>query len=112
MLCRLSLTDTRMQNSDQDSSSLRQSLIILALIVAGETAFFLPFVLPRVFRPTLLDVLDLTNLELGIAFSVYGVVAMLAYFPGGLLADRFPMCLPMCSPMCSQIPTDMYPNSF
>lgn len=79
-----------MQNSDQDSSSLRQSLIILALIVAGETAFFLPFVLPRVFRPTLLDVLDLTNLELGIAFSVYGVVAMLAYFPGGLLADRFP----------------------
>jgi MFS family permease len=58
--------------------------------VAGETVFFLPFVLPRVFRPTLLDVFQLTNLELGIAFSVYGVVAMLAYFPGGPLADRFP----------------------
>ena len=78
-----------MQNLDRDSSSIRRSITILALIVAGEAVFFLPFVLPRVFRPTLLDVFHLTNLELGIAFSVYGVVAMLAYFPGGPLADRF-----------------------
>ena len=62
---------------------------MLALIVAGEAVFFLPFVLPRIFRPTLLDVFHLTNLQLGIAFSVYGVVAMLAYFPGGPLADRY-----------------------
>ena len=53
---------------------------MLALIVAGEAVFFLPFVLPRVFRPTLLEVFQLTNLQLGIAFSVYGAVAMLAYF--------------------------------
>ncbi len=69
--------------------SIRRFITIFALIVAGEAAFFLPFVLPRVFRPTLLDVFDLTNLELGLAFSVYGVLAMLAYFPGGPLADRF-----------------------
>lgn len=62
---------------------------MLALIVAGEAVFFLPFVLPRIFRPTLLDVFDLNNLELGLAFSIYGVVAMAAYFPGGPLADRF-----------------------
>ena len=62
---------------------------MLALIVAGEAIFFLPFVLPRIFRPTMLEVFDLTNLQLGIAFSIYGVVAMLAYFPGGPLADRF-----------------------
>ena len=62
---------------------------MLALIVAGEAVFFLPFVLPRIFRPTLLDVFHLTNFQLGIAFSVYGVVAMLAYFPGGPLADRY-----------------------
>lgn len=61
---------------------------MLALITAGEAAFFLPFVLARVFRPTLLDVFGLTNLQLGIAFSVYGTVAMLAYFFGGPLADR------------------------
>ena len=62
---------------------------MLALVVAGEAVFFLPFVLPRVFRPTLLEVFQLSNLQLGIAFSVYGVVAMMAYFPGGPLADRF-----------------------
>jgi sugar phosphate permease len=60
-----------------------------ALIAAGEMVFALPFVVARVFRPTLLDVFGLSNLQLGTAFSVYGVVAMASYFPGGPLADRF-----------------------
>ena len=51
--------------------------------------FFLPFLLPRVFRPTVLEVFQITNLELGTAFGVYGAVAMLAYISGGPLADRF-----------------------
>lgn len=46
--------------------------------------------LARIFRPTLLDVFGLTNLELGSAFSAYGIVAMVSYFAGGPLADRFP----------------------
>jgi len=46
--------------------------------------------LPRVFRPTLLDVFGITNLELGAAYSVYGVVAMAAYLFGGPIADRYP----------------------
>ena len=58
-------------------------------MTAGEAAFLLPFVLPRIFRPALLDVFGLTNFELGTAFSVYGVVAVGAYFFGGPLADRF-----------------------
>ena len=80
---------TRVKNVDSESSHVRRSIAMLALIVAGEAVFFLPFVLPRVFRPTLLEVFQLTNLQLGIAFSVYGAVAMLAYFLGGPLADRF-----------------------
>lgn len=68
---------------------LRRGIAMLALVVAGESIFFLPFVLARVFRPTLLDVFGLTNLELGTAFAAYGVVAMVAYFAGGPLADRF-----------------------
>lgn len=68
---------------------MRRGLILLALIAAGEAVFFLPFVLARVFRPTMLDVFGITNLELGTAFSLYGVVAMAAYFAGGPLADRF-----------------------
>lgn len=67
----------------------RRALSIASLIVAGESAFLLPFVLARVFRPTLLDVFGLTNLELGTAYFVYGIVAMAAYFLGGPLADRF-----------------------
>ena len=67
-----------------------RALAMLALILAGEAIFLLPFVLVRVFRPTVLAVFDLTNLELGLIFSSYGVVAMLAYFFGGPLADRFP----------------------
>lgn len=78
-----------MKSLDWESSRVRRSVAMLALIVAGEAVFFLPFVLPRVFRPTLLEVFQLTNLQLGLAFSVYGVVAMVAYFLGGPLADRF-----------------------
>ena len=68
---------------------VKRVLTMLALIVSGEAIFSLPFVVARVFRPTLLDTFQITNLELGTAFSLYGIVAMLSYFPGGALADRF-----------------------
>ncbi len=32
---------------------------------------------------------DLTNLELGLCFSVYGITALISYLFGGVLADRF-----------------------
>ena len=63
--------------------------IIFLLILAGEAVFILPFVLTRVFRSTVLDVFNLSNLELGTAQSVYGIVAVLTYILGGPLADRF-----------------------
>ncbi|MEL6654696.1 MAG: MFS transporter, partial [Bacteroidota bacterium] len=59
------------------------------LVAAGECVFLLPFVVARIFRPTFLDVFQLSNFELGSAFSLYGVVAIAAYFFGGPLADRF-----------------------
>ena len=70
-------------------SPRRRIISLSVIVVSGEAIFLLPFVVPRVFRPTLLDVFQITNLELGTAFSLYGVVAMLSYFPGGPLADRF-----------------------
>lgn len=66
-----------------------RSLTLLSLILAGEIIFFLPFVLARIFRPTLLAVFEITNTELGTYFSVYGFVAMVSYIFGGPLADRF-----------------------
>jgi len=62
---------------------------MFSLIVAGETVFALPFLVTRYFRPTFLEVFGFTNTDLGKAMAAYGVVAMLAYFPGGPLADRF-----------------------
>ena len=62
---------------------------MLGLILAGEAVFALPFHVARFFRPTVLEVFSLSATELGAAQGVYGVMAMLAYFPGGPLADRF-----------------------
>ena len=63
---------------------------LLALIIlTGELIYFLPFGLARVFRPTLLEVLDLSNREFGKAISFYGIIATISYFPGGLMADLF-----------------------
>jgi len=68
----------------------KRFLSLISLIIAGESIFFLPFVLARIFRPSLLVVFNITNTELGTYFSIYGIVAMLSYFFGGPLADRFP----------------------
>ncbi|MGB5492083.1 MAG: MFS transporter [Woeseiaceae bacterium] len=59
------------------------------LVFAGEIIFGLPFHTARFFRPTLLEAFEFTNTQLGDVFAVYGVMAMVAYFPGGMLADRF-----------------------
>lgn len=67
-----------------------RTITLVTLIIAAEAAFFLPFVIPRVFRPTLLDGFQISNTELGLWFSVYGIVAMISYLFGGVLADRFP----------------------
>lgn len=63
---------------------------LLLVILAGESVFILPFVLSRVFRPTVLDAFGLDNVQLGLCFSVYGVVALVSYLFGGPLADKYP----------------------
>ena len=62
---------------------------LVLLVIAGEVIFALPFHVPRYFRPSLLESLSITNTQLGDAFAIYGITALLCYFPGGWLADRF-----------------------
>ena len=50
--------------------------------------FSLPFHVARFFRPTFLSTFELNNAQLGDVFAFYGIMAMLSYFPGGLIADR------------------------
>ena len=72
-----------------DHAGRTRAAAMLALVVAGELIFSLPFHVPRYFRPSTLAAFGLSNAQLGDIFAVYGVTAMLAYVPGGLLADRF-----------------------
>ena len=62
----------------------------MLLILAGEAVFILPFVLARIFRPTFLEVFQLSNTELGACFSTYGIVAFFSYLFGGTIADKYP----------------------
>jgi sugar phosphate permease len=71
------------------SAMLSRFFLMLTLVFAGEIVFLLPFHTTRFFRPTLLEAYGLSNTQLGDVFAVYGVMAMIAYFPGGALADRF-----------------------
>jgi nitrate/nitrite transporter NarK len=62
---------------------------MFTLIFAGEMIFSLPFHIARFFRPSMLIAFNLNNTQLGDIFFFYGLMAMIAYFPGGIIADRF-----------------------
>ncbi len=78
-----------MNQKFSDKWSVNRWIIIFCLVFAGEIIFSLPFHVARFFRPTLLDVFGLSNTELGDVLAVYGIAAMISYFPGGPIADRF-----------------------
>jgi predicted MFS family arabinose efflux permease len=68
---------------------MHRIFFMLTLILAGELIFGLPFHTTRFFRPTFLEVFGFSNTQLGDVFAVYGITAMLAYFPGGVIADHY-----------------------
>ncbi len=72
------------------NSGVSRAIALVSLIVAAEAIFALPYNVARYFRPTFLLAFNLDNTQLGLLQSAYGIVAMLAYFPGGPIADLFP----------------------
>jgi MFS family permease len=68
---------------------MHRFVFMLTLVLAGELIFGLPFHTTRFFRPTFLEVFGFSNTQLGDVFAVYGITAMLAYFPGGVIADHY-----------------------
>ncbi len=91
---------------------LHRIVYITALIIAGEAVFALPFHVARFFRPTVLEVFGLTATELGAAQAMYGIAAMLSYFPGGPLADRFPARKLLAASLWSTACGGLYMASF
>jgi sugar phosphate permease len=68
---------------------MHRFVFMLTLVLAGELIFGLPFHTTRFFRPTFLEVFGFSNTQLGDVFVVYGITAMLSYFPGGVIADHY-----------------------
>jgi sugar phosphate permease len=68
-------------------SFVRRWLVMTVLSFSGGIIFLLPFLREIYYRP-MAEALSLTNTELGVLMSVFGFTSMIAYFPGGWLADR------------------------
>jgi len=68
-------------------STLRRWMIMLCLCLSGGVIYLLPF-LREIYYLPMQEALQLTNTQLGVLMSVFGVTAMISYFPGGWLADR------------------------
>lgn len=73
----------------EQRTRLQDFTFLLGLIIAGEAAFTLRYSSLRVMEHAALDVFGLTALQLGYAKSTYGILQMLSFIPGGLIADRY-----------------------
>jgi sugar phosphate permease len=69
-------------------SSLRRWLVMACLSLSGGLIYLLPF-LREVYYLPLQKALGISNTQLGVLMSVFGATALVSYFPGGWLADRF-----------------------
>jgi predicted MFS family arabinose efflux permease len=67
---------------------VRRWLIMLVLGFSGGIIFLLPYLKEVYYRP-LADALGLSNTHVGLMMSAFGITALISYFPGGWLADRF-----------------------
>ena len=62
---------------------------MFSLIIAGEAIFLLPFILMRVFKPIIREAFVISDAQIGEAQALYGITAMLSYFFGGFIADKW-----------------------
>lgn len=68
-------------------STFKHWLIMTCLCLSGGIIYLLPF-LREVYYIPLQKALHLSNTQLGVLMSVFGISAFVSYFPGGWLADR------------------------
>ncbi len=66
----------------------KKYLSLFTLIFAGSTMYELPY-LSYSYYDAIIRALGITNTQLGTLMSIFGLVAMFGYFPGGWVADRF-----------------------
>ena len=67
--------------------NIRKWLVMTVLSVSAASIYLLPF-LQEVYYKPLADALNLNNTQVGALMSIYGIFAMISYFPGGWVADK------------------------
>lgn len=70
------------------SSKGRRAAALTSLVLAGETIYTLPYYLRRDYPTAMRQAFDVNNTTLGSVSSLFGLVAIACYAPGGWLADR------------------------
>jgi MFS transporter, GlpU family, inner membrane protein len=68
--------------------NLRRWMVMTILCFSGGIIFMLPF-LREVYYIPMQEAFGYDNTQMGVQVSVFGLVSLLTYFPGGWLADRF-----------------------
>lgn len=66
---------------------LQRIFSMVVLIFAGESIYMLPY-LRRTFQTSMESLFDVSSTELGFLNAMFGLLAMLCYFPGGWVADQ------------------------
>ncbi|MDZ7645635.1 MAG: MFS transporter [Woeseiaceae bacterium] len=74
------MTETR-------SDAVRKWMYMASLIMAGESIYLLPY-LRRSYQTSMQEIFDVTFTQLGFMNSMFGILAVTAYFGGGWLSDR------------------------
>jgi sugar phosphate permease len=59
-------------------------------MLAGESIYMLPY-MRKTFQTSMEQVFALSGTEVGLLNGMFGVLALACYFPGGWVADRFPV---------------------
>ncbi len=67
---------------------MQRWLTLTILCLSGGTIFMLPF-LREVYYIPIQQAFSFNHTQMGVLSSVFGTASLLAYFPGGWLADRF-----------------------
>ncbi len=62
-------------------------LYFASLVLAAESIYMLPY-MRRTFQTSMEDAFGLGAVDIGLLNSMFGLIALAAYFPGGWLADR------------------------
>lgn len=78
--------NSELKKSDSINNFTRWAVV--AIISCGAYVVYLTYLARYSFYDQVIDGLKITNSQLGVLYGLYGTTATIAYFPGGVLADK------------------------